>query len=157
MIWLLLSAALAAVDQFSKQIIEKNIGYGEKIAVIKGFFYITNHRNEGAAWGVLQGANFIFIPLSIIMMVAMIYFIIKRKEKFLKVSLAVILGGALGNFIDRVFQGGVTDFLDFYFGSYNFPTFNFADMCITCGTILLAIFLLFIYKENDVKVDEQGS
>ena len=143
MIWLLLSAALAAVDQFSKQIIEKNIGYGEKIAVIKDFFYITNHRNEGAAWGVLQGANFIFIPLSIIMMVAMIYFIIKRKEKFLKVSLAVILGGALGNFIDRVFQGGVTDFLDFYFGSYNFPTFNFADMCITCGTILCLF--LFLY------------
>lgn len=156
LIWLLLSAVLAAVDQLSKDIVEKNVGYGEKITVIKDFFFITNHRNEGAAWGVLQGANYIFIPLSIILMTVMIYYIIKRKEKFLKVTLAIILGGALGNFIDRIFQGGVTDFLDFYIGSFNFPTFNFADMCITCGTILLAIFLLFIHKENGVKTDEQG-
>lgn len=156
LIWLLLSAALAAADQLSKHFIEKSIGYGEKITIIKDFFFLTNHRNTGAAWGVLQGANFIFIPLSIVMMAVMIYFIIKRNEKLLKAALAVILGGALGNFIDRVLQKGVTDFLDFYFGSYNFPTFNFADMCITCGTIALSVFLLFIYKENGAGEHEKA-
>lgn len=147
MLWLIISAVILAADQTIKYFIETNIAMGEKVTVIKDFFYITYHTNTGAAHGILQNGNFIFIPVTIIAVIAIIYFILKRKEKFLKAVLAVLLGGALGNLADRIFKGAVTDYLDFYFGSYNYPTFNIADSCIFVSAILLVIFILFIYKE----------
>jgi signal peptidase II len=76
---------------------------------------------------------------------------IKYDNRFLRFALSLILGGAIGNYIDRVIEGKVTDFLLFYIGSYPFPIFNAADMAVTCGTILLAIYMLFIYKEPPKK------
>jgi signal peptidase II len=63
-----------------------------------------------------------------------------------------VLGGAIGNFIDRVSKGKVVDFLDFYFGNYNFPTFNIADTFIVLGTIILAVYILFFNKKEDTKI-----
>ena len=71
----------------------------------------------------------------------------------LRLSVAIIISGAIGNFIDRcIGDGGVGDFLDFYFGSYNFPTFNVADMLVVCGSGLLLIYLIFFYKEGDMHI-----
>jgi len=153
MLWFIIPAVILAVDQIIKHLIETGIAMGEKITVIENFFYITYHTNTGAAHGILQNGNFIFIPVTVITVIVIIYFILKRKETFLKAVLAVLLGGALGNLADRIFKGAVTDYLDFYFGSYNYPTFNISDSCIFVSAILLGIFILFVYKEPGDKTN----
>lgn len=147
MIWVVIIIAAAALDQITKYMARINIKPGQSIPVIDNFFYLTCHENEGAAWGILQGRRYLFIILTLAVSVVMIYYLIKTDSKFLKFSLSLILGGAFGNLISRILKGSVTDFLDFYFGKYNFPTFNVADICITVGACLLAYYLLFIYKE----------
>lgn len=147
MLWAIIVILIVAVDQITKQIVMTKIPYGEIVPVIDKFFYLTYHENKGAAWGIFQNGRIFFIVLTLLISSVMIYFISKSKPRMLKLALAIILGGALGNFIDRVVKGGVGDFLDFYIGSYHFPTFNAADTFIVIGTILLAVYLLFIYKE----------
>lgn len=148
LIWIITIALIIAFDQASKYIIVKNVEYNSLIPVIDKFFYITYHENKGAAWGILQNRVYIFIPLTIIFSVVMGYILFKTENKMLKLSLSFVLGGAIGNLIDRVSKGSVADFLDFYFGTYNFPTFNVADSFIVIGTITLAIFILFFYQKQ---------
>ncbi|NJD04101.1 MAG: signal peptidase II [Ruminiclostridium sp.] len=148
---------LVVIDRYSKYIVNKNIGYGDRISVIDNFFYLTNHDNYGAAWGVFQNGRYIFITMTVIVAIILIILMARTRSKFLKLALSVILGGAFGNLIDRVYKGGVTDFLDFYIGSYHFPTFNAADSCIVAGTILLAIYMLFIYKEPENKTEKHNN
>jgi signal peptidase II len=147
MLWILISAVIAALDQVTKYMVFLNIGYGEKIPVINGLFYLTYHVNKGAAWGILQNGRIYLIILTFIASAIMIYLIFSKSDRMFRLSLSFILGGAVGNLIDRILKGSVTDFLDFYIGSYNFPTFNVADSFITIGGILLAYYLLFVYKE----------
>lgn len=105
--------------------------------------------NKGAAFSILQGKTIFLILMVSIVSLAILYFLIKYKHKFLRLSLSLILGGALGNLYDRIFSGGsVVDFLEFHFGSYVFPTFNVADILVVVGTILLMIYILFLYKEE---------
>ncbi|NSW89970.1 MAG: signal peptidase II [Firmicutes bacterium] len=148
LIWIITIALIIVFDQASKYIIVKNVEYNSLIPVIDKFFYITYHENKGAAWGILQNRVYIFIPLTIIFSVVMGYILFKTENKMLKLSLSFVLGGAIGNLIDRVSKGSVADFLDFYFGTYNFPTFNVADSFIVIGTITLAIFILFFYQKQ---------
>jgi len=147
MLWIFIAVVVAVADQVSKYLVTIKIQYGEKIPVISDFFYLTRHSNKGAAWGMFQNARIYLIILTIAASSVIIYFLFKTQDKFLKLSLSLILGGAIGNLIDRILKGAVTDFLDFYFGSYNFPTFNLADSFIVIGSILLAYYLIFIYKE----------
>jgi signal peptidase II len=156
MLWIIIAAAIIVLDQAVKYLISISIGYGEIIPVIGDFFQITYYHNYGAAWGILQNGRYFFIPLTLIIVAAIFYIIRKSESKFLKLSLAILAGGAVGNLIDRIIRGGVTDFLDFHFGSYHFPTFNVADMAVVCGTILLAIYLLFIYKEPEKKIKDKA-
>jgi len=144
---MLIILAVTVLDQASKYIIKANIDYGDKIHVIDNFFYLTYHGNTGAAWGILQDGRLILIPLTIITSAVLFYILFKTDSRVLKVSLSFILGGAIGNLIDRAFIGAVTDFLEFHFGSYVFPTFNIADSFIVVGTGLLAYYMLFINKD----------
>ncbi|NTV90254.1 MAG: signal peptidase II [Clostridiales bacterium] len=159
MLWIIIAALVIAIDQGSKYLISVKIPYGEMIPVLGDFFQLTYHHNQGAAWGILQNARYFFVTLTIIVVAVMIYILFKTDSKFLKLSLSFLIGGAVGNLIDRIIRGGVTDFLNFFIGSYNFPTFNAADMSIVFGTILLAVYLLFIYKEPEKvkKTDESGT
>ena len=161
MLWIAIVLILVAIDRYSKYVITQNIAYGDRIPVIGDFFYLTNHDNYGAAWGIFQNGRFFFIGMTAIVSIAIIVIMVKSHSKFLRLALSVILGGAFGNLIDRIYKGGVTDFLDFYIGSYHFPTFNAADMCVVAGTILLAVYMLFIYKAPEKKTgksnDENGS
>ena len=147
MLWIIVSVLVVVLDQTTKYIVTENISFGEMIPVIDGFFYLTLHKNPGAAWGILQDGRVLFMITIPVISAIVLYFMIRKKNRFLRFSLALILGGAAGNYIDRLFEGKVTDFLLFYIGSYPFPIFNVADMAITCGTVLLAIYMLFIYKE----------
>lgn len=137
---------LVLVDQSSK-IVMKAISkiHPESFTVIKDFFYITYAENTGAAFSILRGQRWFFVTMALIVSVLIIYYIIKHKPKTLeKISLQLILAGAIGNVIDRIVYGYVIDFLDFYIFGYDFPVFNIADSCITIGAILLIITELFI-------------
>lgn len=154
--WIIISILVVVIDQATKRIILQNMEMGEKIPVIDGFFFITFHRNTGAAWGILQNARPFFLVIIPVIAAFMVYYMLKNKNRMLRFSLSLILGGAAGNYIDRIVWGRVTDFLLFYIGSYEFPIFNAADIAITCGTILLAVYILFIYKEpSKIKRDEE--
>ncbi len=151
MLWVIISIVVVIIDQLTKRIVVENISMGERIPVIENFFYLTLHKNSGAAWGILQDGRLFFLIIIPIVSAIVIYSMIKNVNRLLRFSCALILGGAVGNYIDRLLEGKVTDFLLFYIGSYPFPIFNVADMAVTCGTILLAVFMLFVYKEPPKK------
>lgn len=144
---IILIVALILLDQITKLIIVKTMNYGESITVIKDFFYITSHRNTGAAWGIFQGKLWFFIIVTIISLGIFAYLMkdFDLKENTLySVSLILLIGGTIGNFIDRIFRHEVVDFLHFIlFKKYDFPVFNVADTCLTVGVTLLAISVLF--------------
>ena len=149
MIWAVIILAIIGLDQLTKYIVVNSIGLGEEKTVIDGFFHLTHWKNTGAAWGIMQNGKVVLVPVTIIVSIVLLYYLVKSKNKMFKVSLSLILGGAIGNLIDRAFrEGGVVDFLDFHFGSYNFPSFNVADSFIVIGTILLGYYILFVLKDD---------
>lgn len=151
MLWIILSVFIVILDQVTKRIVVQNIDIGEKIPIIDKFFYLTLHMNPGAAWGVLKNGRVFFLIIVPIISAFVIYYMAKNKSKFLRFTLALILAGAVGNYIDRLFIGEVRDFLLFYIGTYPFPVFNVADISITCGSVAMAVYVLFIYKEPEKK------
>lgn len=159
MLWIIISVIIVILDQITKYAVVQNIDIGEMIPVIDQFFYLTLHMNPGAAWGMLQNGRIFFLIIIPIISAFVVYYMFKNKNKFLRFTLALILAGAVGNYIDRLLFGEVRDFLLFYIGSYPFPIFNVADISVTCGTIAMAVYVLFIYKEpkkeEKKELDEQ--
>lgn len=146
MIWAVIAGLIVICDQITKYAVISSIKMGELITVINSFFYITHVENYGAAWSMFQGGRYFFIVVTLITSIGIIYYIRKSKLPLLNLALSFILGGAIGNLIDRVAKGGVTDFLEFHFGTYIFPVFNVADIFVVIGTIFMAFLILFIYK-----------
>jgi len=126
--------AILSLDQLTKFLAAKNLLYNQSVPVIKGIFQITLIHNRGAAFGILKNQISLFI-LTAIFAIVLIYLNLKenRHKKFYSISLSLILAGALGNLVDRIFLGYVIDFLDFRI----WPVFNVADSAITVGAILL--------------------
>jgi len=152
--------ALLAVlaDQWTKWLIVKNMELGERITVIENFLYITSHRNRGAAWGILQGQMWFFYVITVIVIIAIIYYLKKSKmeSQLFKFSLALMLGGAIGNFIDRVFRQEVVDFVHTYPFGYNFPIFNIADSALVIGVAILIIYMLLEEKKEKEKINGES-
>ena len=148
-------AAIIVLDRLSKIIIDRLLPLHHSIPVIDGFFNLTYVRNTGAAFGIFAGSVEIFrrpflIAVSIVAS-GFIVVMLRRlpdKEKGLTTALAFILGGAVGNLIDRVVYGEVIDFLDCFWGNYHWPAFNLADSFITVG-VLLALYILLRAKGED--------
>lgn len=139
---------ILVIDQITKSVVAQSIAFGTNRSIIPGFFNLSHVRNRGAIFGFFsQSSNpLVFVLLTLASLAAfslVIYYFIKvpDSERLLKITLSLILAGALGNLIDRIFKGYVIDFLDFYVGRYHWPSFNVADSCISVGAILL----LFIY------------
>jgi signal peptidase II len=129
-----------ALDQLTKWTIVKNMSLGESIPVIDEVFYITSHRNRGAAFGILQDQRYFFIIITLAVVGAVVYYMQKHAaDKLLKFALALVLGGAIGNFSDRLIRGEVVDFLNVYIGNYDFPIFNVADSALVIGVGLIFI------------------
>lgn len=143
----LLSAVLIVIDQISKFIIHDNMFVGKKIMVIEDFFYITYYRNTGGAWSLFSDSTMILAVLSAVSSLIIIGLILLCKKPLLGFSLGLVLGGALGNMIDRFVYGYVVDFLDFRIFGYHFPVFNFADICIVTGGIGVILVVLFSKQE----------
>jgi signal peptidase II len=140
----LIAIFVILLDQFTKWLIVNNMVFGESITIINNVLYITSHRNRGAAWGILQGQMWLFYVITIVVIVAIMFYLHKaaRGKMLLGVSLALMLGGAIGNFIDRVLRKEVVDFIHAYIFNYNFPVFNIADSALVIGVILLMIQML---------------
>ncbi len=150
MIWIIIILLVIVLDQISKAIITSNMTLGQDIIIIEKFFYLTYWENSGAAWGVFQNGTYFFIPLNLILTGVLVYLLAKCSSSYLKIALSLIIGGALGNVIDRIFRSGhVVDFLNFYIFGYDFPIFNIADSFIVVGTIVLSYYVIFKYKESD--------
>jgi len=141
--WIVLIIAAIIVDQVTKHLVP----VGAHIEIIKGFFYITYCENRGAAFSILQDFRWGFVILTIVAVAAMIRVMVTHKHALARLSLSLLIGGALGNLIDRLFRGYVIDFFDFYPFGYDFAIFNVADVCITVGVALLLVYIIFFYKE----------
>ena len=137
-------------DQITKALILKYLPYHQSITVIAGFFDITHIHNPGGAFGLMANMSetvrtIVFLLASSVAVGLIFYFYIKIPPlySFLAVGFALILGGAIGNLIDRVRMGVVVDFLDVYIGKYHWPAFNIADSAITVGIFIFGFHLLF--------------
>ena len=139
--WLALAALLAALDQLSKFAITRMLTAGGNLDLAPFFNLVLVH-NRGAAFSLLSSASGwqreLFIAIAVIASVWVIYLLRRYpRQTLFCFALSLILGGAIGNVIDRVLFGAVIDFLDFHLGGYHWPAFNVADSAITCGAALL--------------------
>jgi signal peptidase II len=151
----LVALLVFVVDQATKWLIVNKMEQGQSISVIDQVFYITSHRNRGAAFGILQDQRYFFIIITIIVVGAVIYYLQKHAhDKLLKTALALVLGGALGNFVDRLLRGEVVDFLDTYIGSYDFPIFNVADSALVIGVGLIFIQSFMESKKKETENEQ---
>lgn len=133
-------------DQLTKYWATEVLKNGESIKIIGNFLRFTYAENRGAAFSILQNQRVFFLIITIIMLIILgiVYFTNRNLSKLSRLSMAMIAGGAIGNFIDRYRMGYVIDFIDVRFGTfYNFPVFNIADSFVVCGTILMVILILF--------------
>ena len=136
----ILTAAVVGLDQWTKELVRTRLQLGEiwsPIASLTPYIRVVHWKNSGAAFGILQEFGGIFTILALIVAIVIILYFpqIPRRDKFLRLALGLQLGGALGNLIDRLSQGYVTDFISV--GS--FPVFNIADSSITIGVVLLLL------------------
>ena len=137
------------LDQWTKYVVVEHLTLYQRVQVIQGFFDLTHVRNTGGAFGMLSGekgglGSFLFLGVSFLA-VGIILFLIQRMKEHeirLSVALSLVLGGALGNLIDRFRYGEVIDFLDLYVSSFHWPAFNIADASICVGIGLMALELL---------------
>lgn len=147
-----ISLLLIVIDQIVKILVINKMALQQSIIVINNFFNITYVRNTGAAWSILSGNVLLLIMISVLALVAIYYYLIKDKDlnKIDIVSYSMLIGGIIGNLIDRIVHGYVIDYLDFKIFNYNFPIFNIADTLIVISIIIIGISLIVgEYREQN--------
>ena len=147
---ILIFALLIILDQMSKNFYKELYLKNGQTTVIDGFFYLTYTVNTGAAWSFLSEVSWaqtffkVLTIISLVLFSFLYFYAFKHKYGWMKYSIVMTMGGTVGNFIDRLSFNGVTDFLSFVFGEYNFPVFNLADSFLVIGVIMLMIHFLFL-------------
>jgi signal peptidase II len=138
---IILIAAILIADQITKYLVQLSLSpVGTSLPLIDGVFHLTNVHNTGAAWGMMQGFRWLFIPMTLIVCGIIVFILVKYHKRvtvFSRLTLSLLFAGAVGNLIDRVLFGYVRDFFDFCL--INFPVFNVADSAMTIGCALLII------------------
>ncbi|HMD33387.1 MAG TPA: signal peptidase II [Vicinamibacterales bacterium] len=144
---------IVAVDQLTKAIVRAMLPLSESVTVVQGFVNITHVRNAGAAFGILNTAEFPFksVLIAVIATAALVgvgvYAASLAHHQFVaRIGLALIIGGATGNLIDRILAGSVVDFVDVYYGTYHFWAFNIADSAISVGVAIMIFDMLGLEK-----------
>lgn len=137
----IITIIIILIDRLLKLVVNSTLELFVKYKVIDNFFYLFNCHNEGAAFSILDGNVFFLIIITLVALFLIIKFIKKENDysKINIISYGLLLGGILGNLIDRVIYGYVIDYLSFIIFNYNFPVFNFADISIVIGAFLLII------------------
>ncbi len=169
---LILSVVIVLLDQISKLIVVNTIELHENIPVIKDVLHFTYIENRGAAFGMLSDQRWVFMVISVVAIAAVFFFIWKEKPRsmWIKTCLGFIVGGGIGNMIDRIFRGSVVDFIDAAFVQYphpsfdggfkltmtDFPIFNIADCFITVGCAVLVVYLLFFELPAEAKLEKKA-
>lgn len=156
MILVLLSMLVVAIDQIAKIYIHTHFELGETISVINNYFNITYVRNTGAAFGIFSDSeqmfrHVFFLSIPVVAVAVIIFFIYGLPEEELSqiVSLSLISGGAIGNYVDRIQFGYVIDFLDVHIKNiYSWPVFNIADSAIVVGVTVLSVLMILEYFEE---------
>ncbi|MBO5735437.1 MAG: signal peptidase II [Clostridia bacterium] len=143
------------LDQLTKAIVVSQMALYEEVPFLPGLIRFYHTRNTGAAFSMFSDNRWVFMVFSVIAMMIMTYLLVKfhGRHWLLSVSLAAVLGGGIGNMIDRVLSGYVVDFLDFQF--MKFAVFNVADIFVTCGSVALAVYILFIEPKVEKRLQEQ--
>lgn len=138
---IILSIIFLIIDQITKILVVNSLVPGENIEIIKNIFSIIYTNNTGAAFSILLGKRIFLIVVAILIIGILLYYIKKNKVdgKLNIIAFSLIIGGSLGNLIDRIVRGYVVDFISIKLGSYNFPIFNVADTLIVVGVFLLLI------------------
>ena len=140
---------LVILDQATKALVINFFNLYDSVALLP-IVNLTFVVNYGFAFGLLNNPSLNQILVSLVILAIIIYFLyllIKTQDKIFQLTLTLILAGALGNFVDRIFRGFVIDFIDIYIGKYHWPAFNIADSCITVGFVVLMINILFLNKK----------
>ncbi len=150
MLELILIVTILALDQITKHIAELRLSpVGTTVPLIPGVFHFTSTHNTGAAWGMLPGFRWLFLPMTLIVCALLVYIMIRHRKRlsvFSRVILALLFAGAVGNAIDRAALSYVRDFLDFRL--INFPIFNVADSSLSIGCVLLIFDALFCKRRS---------
>ncbi len=138
---LAISTSILILDQILKFLVTSVLHYKETVFIIPNFFYLDYIKNQGGAFSIFKNHPLLLLIVGMISIVFLGYYIDKKKNFHLIeiIYLSLIMGGILGNLIDRLLYNGVIDYLGFIFGNYYFPIFNFADISIVSGVILLFI------------------
>jgi len=143
------AVAVFALDRLTKWLIESHVSFSDAYRVIPGFFDIVHSENRGVGVGRLKDSTYewrttllVLLAISAVVVVSALLWNAQRLDPRSRWGLALILGGAAGNVVDRILYGRVTDFLEFYLGEYHWPTFNVADSAVVVGSGLLLIDLL---------------
>jgi len=149
--FLLPAAIIVIVDQISKQVVWHNFVTGYHVDIIPGVLRFTLVKNNGAAFGLLEGGRIFFIIASVIAVVFITYlgFRLPKTEGSKRLLLGLILGGAIGNLIDRVYDGAVIDFIEMGVAGHWWPVYNVADIAVTVGAVLLLLHLLTASRRED--------
>lgn len=148
---------IVLVDQLTKFLVSHNMELQENIKIIPNFFHIEYIFNDGAAWGAFSGKTVILLGIPIAAIILFIFLLTRsnfKEKKYFTLAILFMLGGTIGNFIDRLFLGYVVDFLSFRFGSYHYPNFNIADSMLVIGGILLAVEIIFLETKRLKKAEE---
>lgn len=133
----IISTIVLIIDQITKSMAQI---YSVNISLIGNFFRLSYYQNTGAAWSILEGRQTLLIVISLIMLVLVFNMMYSyENNKLNNTAFGLLVGGILGNLIDRIFNGYVRDFLEFNIFGYNFPIFNIADMGIVIGVILVLL------------------
>jgi signal peptidase II len=158
MTFYLIAVAIVFLDQASKMVIVRALQYGQAVSIIPGFFDIVFVLNPGAAFGFLGTLsagvrNPFFILVSLVAAVVIVFYHARyiRANRWVSFALALVLGGAAGNLIDRVRYGMVVDFLDVHIGQYHWPAFNVADSAISVGVGLMVLDILLDWRREKRK------
>ncbi len=162
--YLIVSLAIVVFDQWSKWLVEALLERHVPTSIIPGFLNFTHVTNTGVAFGILandgnQTATLLLTLLGLVALavVGIYFWRTPRQERVLLTSLVLILGGAVGNLIDRVANGEVTDFIDVYFGTYHWHTFNVADSAITVGIGLMILDIFLARKRRQTAAETEGA
>jgi signal peptidase II len=154
----IVSLAVLVVDQWTKHLAETGLAGRPPVTVVPGFIDLVHVENTGVAFGLFAAGSSTVgvLALTLLGMTALalvLYYFWRTPEtnRVVLISLALILGGAVGNLIDRVMSGSVTDFIDVYVGTHHWPTFNAADSAITVGIVLLSIDALLVRRAEPVE------
>lgn len=157
--WLWLTAVVMVLDQISKQLVVKQLALYQVLPLMP-HLNLVHHRNTGAAFSILADApQLLFVLLAVAVSVGILWWLRRNPsgQTLVAVGLSLIMGGALGNVIDRVTRGHVVDFVDFYVGSWHYATFNVADMAISVGAGLLILdVLLDMRRPQSRGSDDKG-